>query len=44
MNAAGERTILTAFGYFGVELGTDLEVRKTDQLPPVPEGLVLVEF
>jgi hypothetical protein len=44
MNAAGERTILTSFRNFGVEMGTDLEVRKADRLGPVPEGLALVEF
>jgi len=44
-NSAGEQTILTQFRYFGVEMGTDLEVRKLDRLSPVPDRLLaVVEF
>jgi hypothetical protein len=43
-NADGEQTILTAFNYYGVEIGTDLEVRKLDRLPPQPGELSVVEF
>lgn len=39
VNGAGEHTVLTAFSYYGVEMGTDLEVRRFDRLPKPPEGL-----
>ncbi len=41
-NEAREQTILTVFDYFGVELGTDLEIRDFDRIGQPPKDMFSV--